>query len=1250
MNRLDSRDWEGIPLLEGMTAPGARFWVMGVLPDNEHLYFPNDSLAQAWGVPELSGIVSIDYFFLLVSGKGTARLKHWLQQEEVGLQWVEFNLELKGIQSWFKASNFSLEKGKAVFLQDITSEKEREASLRRQVSVLEMMSRQGNVGGWMVDLEDNKVYWSEETRKIHETPPGFTPLLEEALLFYKEGVDRDIISQAVKNAINLSQSWVEDAVLVTATGREILVRTWGEAVFSEGACIRLQGTIQALFAISSEVPSENYLGSEDLETATLALAVVSNGALLVSANQRFRELFDVSGGDLFSTLINGGKYGVEWGAFQKWYSVRGVNCRFFEAHLSNNLGQPVPVVCTRGSSPGDSLVFVFELPSAPQEDSLQANVSAHQECDILQQLDALEIPAFELNMNGPVRSNLAFQKLGLIDAAKEMDLGLKIFSETLSEEEYAKLVQICKQVTDDQRTRRLECTLIAEEILRSLQFTFAPAYGMEEGYGKLLCTVTETTKHSELQAAYSYLDAEYREVFHATQSALFLIEHCEDGQFRFVKNNHIHSLLTGISQQDLAYKTPRELLGDKIGTELEENYSMCLATGKPVTYHEILDLPIGRRNWRTTLTPVYHGNKTCLVGSAQDITEEYSVLQELKASQEKFLVMAEHGNDLLFTIDPEGRFTYLSPNWERLTGYAESELLGKDGWGMVHPDDLPHALHVFQTLDSGNTSAQAEYRVLHKNGQQLWHSASGSPLFDDAGTLIGWFVVVRDVTDLKEREIHATQLNQLLEETQSLASIGSWKYSFETKKVQWSEEIYHIFSLPVNSIEPSFDFYLSYWKEGSMEEIKQVIAGILKSNTVQEQEHELIMPDGERKFVKNWTAPGFDENGKLTHLRGAIMDITQVRQQQINLERLRNQAQEIARQYRSILESQSVYVVKTDLEGNYTYFNEYFAHRFQGNATLIGGSTLQSVIPEDHEKCLKTVQLCFKYPNKPVEVVLRKIGLDGKLYHGRWEFKAVSEASGGVIKEIICVGFDISREAENLDQSLRLLNSIQSQNARLNEFTQIVSHNLRSHASNIKALAEMWAAVDSNDSSLEFARKVLLSAERLDETLHNLNEILSSANPGEDFTFRNLYEEVEKTLQILQPTIQRCRAHCHNTIDKSLVVSVIPGYLDSILLNVLSNALKYSDPSKGTVKVDVSAATEGNSICLKVKDNGLGIDLEKNGHRLFGMYQTFHKHPDARGFGLFLVKNQIESMQGRIEVDSESGMGSTFRIMFPVRG
>jgi signal transduction histidine kinase len=102
-------------------------------------------------------------------------------------------------------------------------------------------------------------------------------------------------------------------------------------------------------------------------------------------------------------------------------------------------------------------------------------------------------------------------------------------------------------------------------------------------------------------------------------------------------------------------------------------------------------------------------------------------------------------------------------------------------------------------------------------------------------------------------------------------------------------------------------------------------------------------------------------------------------------------------------------------------------------------------------------------------------------------------------------------------------------------------------------------------------------------------------------------------------------------------------YLESITLNLLTNAIKYSDPKKEK-KVEIRIRKTADWTIVEVEDNGLGIDLKRQGRKMFGMYKTFHDHPDSRGIGLFITKNQIEALGGKIEVESEEGVGTTFKV------
>ncbi len=104
-------------------------------------------------------------------------------------------------------------------------------------------------------------------------------------------------------------------------------------------------------------------------------------------------------------------------------------------------------------------------------------------------------------------------------------------------------------------------------------------------------------------------------------------------------------------------------------------------------------------------------------------------------------------------------------------------------------------------------------------------------------------------------------------------------------------------------------------------------------------------------------------------------------------------------------------------------------------------------------------------------------------------------------------------------------------------------------------------------------------------------------------------------------------------------------YMESIFQNLIGNALKFRSPDRSP-DIAVTAVLENGIPVIYFSDNGVGIDLQKHGHKLFGLHKTFHRHPDAHGVGLFLTKTQIEALSGEITVESEVDRGTVFKVTF----
>jgi K+-sensing histidine kinase KdpD len=219
-------------------------------------------------------------------------------------------------------------------------------------------------------------------------------------------------------------------------------------------------------------------------------------------------------------------------------------------------------------------------------------------------------------------------------------------------------------------------------------------------------------------------------------------------------------------------------------------------------------------------------------------------------------------------------------------------------------------------------------------------------------------------------------------------------------------------------------------------------------------------------------------------------------------------------------------------------------------------------------------------------------------------------------------------------------------NGRLLNLFYTISHNLNSYTGNIKLILDI---MDFEDDLAE--NKVMLGHLRsvsndLNETMANLFKIAYvQNNVNVTREALNLNQYLEKVRRIVLGYKNENQWQFINNVPDSAFVNFNPAYLESVLLNFSTNAIKYAHKDRMPV-VEFDFYTEEGTKVLSIKDNGQGIDLQRHGNSLFGLYKTFHTHENAKGFGLYISKYQIEAMNGKVGVESKVDEGSTFKIYF----
>lgn len=244
---------------------------------------------------------------------------------------------------------------------------------------------------------------------------------------------------------------------------------------------------------------------------------------------------------------------------------------------------------------------------------------------------------------------------------------------------------------------------------------------------------------------------------------------------------------------------------------------------------------------------------------------------------------------------------------------------------------------------------------------------------------------------------------------------------------------------------------------------------------------------------------------------------------------------------------------------------------------------------------------------------------------------------------------ELTREVARQTTDLRATNSeLVAQNSRLQQFTYIISHNLRAPLARLKGLANVLGGSTDIAEKEQIFQYMVQSSNDLETVISDLSTIL---NVQRSHTLVksdvHLYDVIHRVIESLQTEIQQTRASVTLRLEENVVVASFGPYAESIFYNLISNAIKYRNPEKD-LEVMITGRVSSRFFCVIVKDNGLGIDLASHGATIFNLYKRFHFHVEGKGLGLYLVKTQIEALGGHIEVFSTPYEGTQFHVYFPI--
>lgn len=241
---------------------------------------------------------------------------------------------------------------------------------------------------------------------------------------------------------------------------------------------------------------------------------------------------------------------------------------------------------------------------------------------------------------------------------------------------------------------------------------------------------------------------------------------------------------------------------------------------------------------------------------------------------------------------------------------------------------------------------------------------------------------------------------------------------------------------------------------------------------------------------------------------------------------------------------------------------------------------------------------------------------------------------------------EIKQRRKNEASLVKVSKELQLSNNDLQQFAYLTSHNLRAPATNINTLIQLINRQGLSEKNADYLQKLELTSKNLTEMLDDLNEILSVRKEEQQNLEILSFETIlEKVTQSISENILEHGLIIKTDFSKAPQVMGSSKILYNTLLNLLTNAVKYRKPGE-VPDVYIRTDETNEYVILSVTDKGIGIDLQKHGDKIFKLYQRFHNNADSKGLGLYLIKSQLEKMDGKIIVDSEQGKGTTFKVYF----
>jgi PAS domain S-box-containing protein len=532
-----------------------------------------------------------------------------------------------------------------------------------------------------------------------------------------------------------------------------------------------------------------------------------------------------------------------------------------------------------------------------------------------------------------------------------------------------------------------------------------------------------------------------------------------------------------------------------------------------------------------------------------------------------------------------------------------------------------------------------ELILVTAKGNEVWVRSKGEAevVGDKRVRLFG---TIQDIDEKKKAQLKYQKTTKRLQMATATSQIGVWEYDFINNKVYWDDSMYPIYKILRSNFDLEYRTWRSRMHPDDIESVDQEIAMAVSGEKEVNCTFRIIWPSGEVRYIRVIAATHRTSGGKPTKMVGTNWDITELKTTQMMLHE--NEAS-----FQGAFVNSNTGMTLCTIKGKFLQVNASFSKMLGYTIEEFKSLTFLDIShPDDVDKDVKLFREIISGKRESYQTEKRYFTKKGQLVYGVLTVTAVKNFNGENIRFLGQI-VDVTAQIESTHKLNQLIKVANKQNESLMNFAHIVSHNLRSHSSNLSMIYNFIEAEKNQEEKENLLKMIGESSQNLSETVNHLNEVIQvKTNASIELMPINLFSTLEGVQKSLSLLLEEKSPVISIKIPKSLHVLGRPAYLESIFLNLFTNSLKYSSPKRQT-KISISfQKIDKKLIVVKFRDNGVGIDLDKHGKKIFGMYKTFHGNKDAQGIGLFMTKNQIEAINGKIEVESQVDKGTTFKLYF----